>query len=115
VTVDVPVSAEGQNPTPPFDFPDDDPDQDPTEDGTGTPPPDPRGCAERTAPAAAGSRPQRQMRSRRVTGRAKTQVSAFPAARAPTGPAALVPGRCTLLASCPVTPVTGNAEARRLR
>ena len=36
VTVDVPVSAEGQNPTPPFDFPDDDPDQDPTEDGTST-------------------------------------------------------------------------------
>ena len=36
MTVDVPVSAEGQNPTPPFDFPDDDPDQDPTEDGTST-------------------------------------------------------------------------------
>jgi copper(I)-binding protein len=36
VTVDVPVSAEGQTPTPPFDFPDDDPDQDPTEDGTST-------------------------------------------------------------------------------
>ncbi|MGY1760773.1 hypothetical protein ACI79G_01035 [Geodermatophilus sp. SYSU D00779] len=36
VTVDVPVSAEGQNPAPPFDFPDDDPDQDPTEDGTST-------------------------------------------------------------------------------
>ena len=36
VTVDVPVSAEGQNPTSPFDFPDDDPDQDPTEDGTST-------------------------------------------------------------------------------
>jgi copper(I)-binding protein len=36
VTVDVPVSAEGQNPTPPFHFPDDDPDQDPTEDGTST-------------------------------------------------------------------------------
>ena len=34
VTVDVPVSAEGQSPAPPFDFPDDDPDQDPTEDGT---------------------------------------------------------------------------------
>ncbi len=33
VTVDVPVSAEGQNPTPPYDFPNDDPDQDPTEDG----------------------------------------------------------------------------------
>ena len=36
VTIDVPVSAEGQTPTPPFDFPDDDPDQDPTEDGTST-------------------------------------------------------------------------------
>ena len=36
VTVDVPVSAEGQTPAPPFDFPDDDPDQDPTEDGTST-------------------------------------------------------------------------------
>jgi copper(I)-binding protein len=36
VTIDVPVSAEGQNPTPPFDFPDDDPDQDPTEDSTST-------------------------------------------------------------------------------
>jgi copper(I)-binding protein len=32
VTIDVPVSAEGQAPTPPFDFPDEDPDQDPTED-----------------------------------------------------------------------------------
>lgn len=32
VTVDVPVSAEGQNPTNPFDFENDDPDQDPTED-----------------------------------------------------------------------------------
>ena len=32
VTIEVPVSAEGQNPTDPFDFPDDDPDQDPTED-----------------------------------------------------------------------------------
>jgi copper(I)-binding protein len=32
VTVDVPVSAEGQNPTNPFDFEDEDPDQDPTED-----------------------------------------------------------------------------------
>ena len=32
VTVDVPVSAEGQTPAPPFDFPNDDPDQDPTED-----------------------------------------------------------------------------------
>ncbi|WP_448618932.1 hypothetical protein [Geodermatophilus sp. URMC 65] len=39
VTVDVPVSAEGRNPTPPFDFPDDDPDQDPPEDGTSTSPP----------------------------------------------------------------------------
>jgi copper(I)-binding protein len=39
VTVDVPVSAEGQTPAPPFDFPDDDPDQDPTEDGTGSPSP----------------------------------------------------------------------------
>jgi hypothetical protein len=28
------VSAAGQDPTPPFDFPDDDPDQDPTEDDT---------------------------------------------------------------------------------
>ncbi len=34
VTVDdVPVSVEGQNPLPPYAFPDDDPDQDPTEDG----------------------------------------------------------------------------------
>ena len=33
VTVDVVVSAEGQTPLPPFDFPNDDPDQDPTEDG----------------------------------------------------------------------------------
>ena len=32
VTVDVPVSAEGQNPTNPFDFENDDPDQDPTGD-----------------------------------------------------------------------------------
>jgi copper(I)-binding protein len=32
VTVDVVVSAEGQTPTPPFDFPNDDPDQDPTGD-----------------------------------------------------------------------------------
>lgn len=32
VTIEVPVSAEGQDPTNPFDFPDDDPDQDPTED-----------------------------------------------------------------------------------
>jgi copper(I)-binding protein len=39
VTVDVPVSAEGQDPTPPFDFPDDDPDQDPTEDDAATPSP----------------------------------------------------------------------------
>jgi len=39
VTVDVPVSAEGQTPTPPFDFPNDDPDQDPTEDGTTSPSP----------------------------------------------------------------------------
>ena len=39
VTVDVPVSAEGRNPTPPFDFPDDDPDQDPPEDGTSNSPP----------------------------------------------------------------------------
>ena len=31
VTIDVPVSAEGQNPTNPFDFENDDPDQDPTE------------------------------------------------------------------------------------
>ena len=37
MTIDVPVSAEGQTPTPPFDFPDDDPDQDPTEDDTATP------------------------------------------------------------------------------
>jgi hypothetical protein len=36
VAIDVPGSAEGQTPTPPFDFPDDDPDQDPTEDGTNT-------------------------------------------------------------------------------
>jgi hypothetical protein len=34
VTADVPVSVEGQDPTPPFDFPGDHPDQDPTEDGT---------------------------------------------------------------------------------
>lgn len=39
VTIDVPVSAEGQTPTPPFDFPDNDPDQDPTEDDTATPSP----------------------------------------------------------------------------
>jgi copper(I)-binding protein len=39
VTVDVPVSAEGQTPTPPFDFLDDDPDQEPAEDGTSTSPP----------------------------------------------------------------------------
>ena len=32
VTIEVPVSAEGQDPTNPFDFPNDDPDQDPTED-----------------------------------------------------------------------------------
>jgi hypothetical protein len=32
VTVEVPVSAEGQTPTNPFDFPDDDADQDPTGD-----------------------------------------------------------------------------------
>ena len=32
VTVEVPVSAEGQEPTNPFDFPNADPDQDPTED-----------------------------------------------------------------------------------
>ena len=32
VTIEVPVSAEGQEPTNPFDFPNDDPDQDPTED-----------------------------------------------------------------------------------
>ena len=37
VTLDVPVSAEGQTPAPPFDFPDGDPDQDPTEGGTGSP------------------------------------------------------------------------------
>ena len=37
VTVDVPVSAEGQTPAPPFHLPDDDPYQDPTEDGTGSP------------------------------------------------------------------------------
>jgi copper(I)-binding protein len=36
VTIDVPVSAEGQTPTLPFDFPNDDPDQDPTEDDTAT-------------------------------------------------------------------------------
>jgi copper(I)-binding protein len=39
VTIDVPVSAEGQDPTPPFDFPDDDPDQDPTGDEATTPSP----------------------------------------------------------------------------
>jgi hypothetical protein len=33
VTVDVVVAAEGQTPSPTYDFPDDDPDQDPTEDG----------------------------------------------------------------------------------
>ncbi len=33
VTIDVPVSAEEQSPTPPYDFPNDDPDQDLTEDG----------------------------------------------------------------------------------
>ena len=32
VTVDVPVSAEGQTPRQPFDFPNSDPDQDPTDD-----------------------------------------------------------------------------------
>jgi hypothetical protein len=32
VTIEVPVSAEGQSPVPPFDFPDGDPDRDPTED-----------------------------------------------------------------------------------
>ncbi|MGY1669142.1 hypothetical protein [Geodermatophilus sp. SYSU D00710] len=32
VTIEVPVSAEGQSPVPPFDFPNDDPDQDPTEE-----------------------------------------------------------------------------------
>lgn len=32
VSIEVPVSAEGQDPTNPFDFPNDDPDQDPTED-----------------------------------------------------------------------------------
>jgi len=36
VTSDVPVPAEGQNPTPPFDFPNDDPDQDPTGDDPAT-------------------------------------------------------------------------------
>ena len=36
VTVDVVVSAEGQSPSPPYDFPDDDPDQDPSEDDTST-------------------------------------------------------------------------------
>lgn len=43
VTLDVVVSAEGQDPTPPFDFPDDDPDQDPTEDGAPAPAPSPTG------------------------------------------------------------------------
>jgi copper(I)-binding protein len=33
VTINVPVSAEGQDPIPPYDFPNDDPHQDPTEDG----------------------------------------------------------------------------------
>jgi copper(I)-binding protein len=37
VTIDVPVSAEGQNPTNPFDFEHDDLDQDPTEDDPATP------------------------------------------------------------------------------
>ncbi len=32
VTIEVPVSAEGQSPVPPFDFPDGDTDRDPTED-----------------------------------------------------------------------------------
>lgn len=36
VTIDVVVSAEGQSPSAPFDFPNDDPDQDPTEDDTST-------------------------------------------------------------------------------
>jgi hypothetical protein len=44
VTVDVVVSAEGQTPSPPFDFPNDDPDQDPTDD-------------EAPAPAAPSLRP----------------------------------------------------------
>ncbi|SES80239.1 hypothetical protein [Geodermatophilus poikilotrophus] len=39
VTIDVPVSAERQDPTPPFDFPDDDPDQDPTGDDAAIPSP----------------------------------------------------------------------------
>jgi copper(I)-binding protein len=39
VTVDVMVSAEGQTPSPPFDFPDDDPDQDPSGDGSPAPGP----------------------------------------------------------------------------
>lgn len=37
VTVDVMVSAEGQTPSPPYDFPNDDPDQDPSEDDTSAP------------------------------------------------------------------------------
>jgi len=37
VTIDVMVSAEGQTPSPPFDFPNDDPDQDPTDDETPAP------------------------------------------------------------------------------
>jgi copper(I)-binding protein len=37
VTLDVPVSAEGQTPSPPFDFPSDAPDQDPTEDDPSAP------------------------------------------------------------------------------
>ena len=39
VTIDVPVSAAGPNPTPPFDFPDAGPDQDPTEDAAALPSP----------------------------------------------------------------------------
>jgi copper(I)-binding protein len=37
VTLDVPVSAEGQRPSPPFDFPSDGPDQDPTENDPSAP------------------------------------------------------------------------------
>ncbi|TFV57705.1 copper chaperone PCu(A)C [Geodermatophilus sp. DF01-2] len=37
VTIEVPVSAEGQTPTQPFDFPNDDPDQDPTENDPAAP------------------------------------------------------------------------------
>ncbi|MGY1737290.1 hypothetical protein [Geodermatophilus sp. SYSU D00684] len=36
VTIEVPVSAEEQDPTPPYDFPSEESDQDPTEDGAAT-------------------------------------------------------------------------------